>query len=175
MTATHATVTGLAARIVHVGHKLYMDSFFSSSASFDYLHTKAMKRCGTIRPNRKGMPKNFGHKVNMKRGDLNIKVKGNMTTRVWKDKQKVNTLTNIHSLSLEGNFYDEHGKAMKPAMIQNYNRHMRYVDKSDCVINTYSISRWTWKWAKKPFFHLLDLTILILTSCGSNYHTDISD
>ena len=35
MTATHASVTGLAARIDHVGHELYMDSFFSSPALFD--------------------------------------------------------------------------------------------------------------------------------------------
>jgi len=48
---------------------------------------------------------------------------------------------------------------------------MGYVEKSDCVSNSYSTSRWTWKWTKKLFFHLLDLTILnsiiILTSCGS--------
>ena len=40
MTATHATVTGLAARIEHVGHGFYMDSFFSSPALFGDLHTK---------------------------------------------------------------------------------------------------------------------------------------
>jgi hypothetical protein len=40
MTATHATVTGLAARNEHVGHKMYMDSFFSSPVFFDDLHTK---------------------------------------------------------------------------------------------------------------------------------------
>jgi len=28
ITATHATVTGLAARIQHLGRKLYMDKFF---------------------------------------------------------------------------------------------------------------------------------------------------
>jgi hypothetical protein len=41
MTATHATVTGLAARIEHVGHSLYMDSFISSPALSHDLHTKA--------------------------------------------------------------------------------------------------------------------------------------
>jgi len=44
-----------------------------------------------------------------------------------------------------------------------------YVDKSDHMMNTYSISRWIWKWTKKLFFHLLDLTVLnsfiILSSC----------
>jgi len=40
MVATHATVAGLAARIEHVGHRLYMDNFFSSPALFGDLHTK---------------------------------------------------------------------------------------------------------------------------------------
>jgi hypothetical protein len=60
MTATHATVKGLTARIEHLGHKLYMGNFFSSPASFDDLHTKKVYHCGTVRPNRKRMPKNLG-------------------------------------------------------------------------------------------------------------------
>jgi hypothetical protein len=52
-------LTGLAARTEHMGQKLYMDSFFSSSALFDDLHTKMVNRCGTVGPNRKWMPKNF--------------------------------------------------------------------------------------------------------------------
>jgi hypothetical protein len=40
MTVMRAAVTGLAARIEYVGHKLYMDIFFSSPALFDDLHTK---------------------------------------------------------------------------------------------------------------------------------------
>jgi len=38
-TATHATVTGLAARIEHVGHNFYMDVFISSPVLFDDIHT----------------------------------------------------------------------------------------------------------------------------------------
>jgi len=70
MTATHPNVTGLAATIKHVGHKLYMDSFFSTPTLFDDLCIKPVDCCGTVRRNRKGMPKYFGHKVSMKRGDL---------------------------------------------------------------------------------------------------------
>jgi hypothetical protein len=61
---------------------------------------------------------------------------------------------------LEGSFCDEHGKAMKPAIIQDYNRHMGYVDNSAHMTNSYSISRQTWKWTKKLLLHLMDLTIL---------------
>ena len=141
MTATHATVTGLAARSGHVGHTLYIGNFFSSPASFDDLHTTKKHCCGTVRPNRKWMLMNSGHKTKMKSGDLKTKVKGNLTATVWKDKQNVNILTNLHSPPLEDNFCDEHGKAMKPAIIQNCNRYTGYVAKSDCIMNSYSISR----------------------------------
>jgi hypothetical protein len=73
MTATHATVTRLAAGNEHVGHKFYMDSFRSSPALFDNLHTKTIHCRRTFRPNRKGMPKNFGYKINLERGDLRLR------------------------------------------------------------------------------------------------------
>ena len=52
----------------------------------------------------------------------------------------------------------------------DYNRHMEHVDNTDRMANSYTASRRTWKWAKKLFFHLLDLTIvnscILLSSCG---------
>jgi len=84
-TASHATVTGLAARSGHVGHKLYMGNFFSSPASYDDLHTKTVHCYGTVRPNRKWITKYFEHRMKMKSGDLKTKVKGNLTATVWKN------------------------------------------------------------------------------------------
>jgi hypothetical protein len=53
---------------------------------------------------------------------------------------------------------------------------MQYVDKSDRMANSYSVSRRTFKWTKKLFFRLIDLTVLnswILSSCGAKYsHRD---
>jgi len=79
-----------------------------------------------------------------------------LTAIVWKDKHKVNILANRHSLQLQNNFCDEHGKAEKQAILQDYNRHIRDVDTSDHMTNTYSLSRRT----NKLVSHLLDLTIL---------------
>ncbi|PNF33381.1 hypothetical protein B7P43_G04175 [Cryptotermes secundus] len=59
VTATHATVRDLCRRIEGVGHKLYMDNFFSSPDLFDELMTKDITCCGTVRPNRKGLPNDF--------------------------------------------------------------------------------------------------------------------
>jgi len=67
MTATRATVTELTARIENVRHKLYMDSLFSTPS--DNLQTKPINSCRTVRPNREEMMKNFGHKINLKRGE----------------------------------------------------------------------------------------------------------
>jgi len=174
MTATRATVTGLAARTEHLGHKLCMDNFLSSPASFDCLHSKTINCCGTVTPNRKGTNKNFGNKMRLKRGDLNTDMEGNLRAKVWKDKQNVNMLKNIHYTPLEGNFCDKLGTTVKPAIIQDNNRHMGYVGKSDHITNPYTISRWASKWTMKLFLHPLYLTILnsfiILTSCVSNYH-----
>jgi hypothetical protein len=39
--------------------------------------------------------------------------------------------TNIHNAPAEGNFFNERGKAIKPQIVMDYNRHMGYVDKGD--------------------------------------------
>jgi hypothetical protein len=169
---THATMAGLTKRIRNVGYKLYMDNFFSSPDLFDYLHSKKINCCGTVKLNRKGMPQDL-ETLKLRRGDIRtrVRVRDNMTVMIWKDKRNVNMLTNMHHPPAEGNFCDEYGNALKPVIIQDYNEHMGYMDKSDRMTNTYSISRRTWKWTKKLFFHLLDLTVLnsyiLLDSCGA--------
>jgi len=69
-------------------------------------------------------------------------------------------LTNIHDPPAEGNFCDNKGKAIKPQIVADYDRHMGYVDKTDRMANSYFINRHTWKWTKQLFFHLFDLAIL---------------
>jgi hypothetical protein len=119
MTATHTTVTGLTTRTENLGHELYMNNFFSSPDLFDDLHMKAINCCGTVKPNRKVMPSDFGRKLRLKWGDIKIWVKGDLTALVWKDKRKVNTLTNTYCPPAEGNFCDEYGNALKPAIVQD--------------------------------------------------------
>ena len=67
----------------------------------------------------------------------------------------------------EGNFCDDSKLAVKPQIVARYNRHMGYINISDC----YSMCRRTFKWTTKLFFHLLDLTVLkswiLLSSCGA--------
>jgi len=158
-----------------------MENFFSSPDLFDDLAQNKISNCGTVRLHRKGMPKDLVPKtLKLKRGDLRVRTRGDLTAVVWRDKRDVCLLTNIHTPPTEGNYRDEHGNAIKPAIVANYNRHMGHVDKADRMANSYTASCRTWKWTKKLFFHLLDLTIvnsyiLLFHVVGRKSRTEIFD
>ena len=40
-------------------------------------------------------------------------------------------LTNMHAPPVEGHFTDESGLAIKPSVVEDYNVHMGFVDKSE--------------------------------------------
>jgi len=97
-------------------------------------------------------------------------IRGTLRAVCWKDRQDVYILSNIHAPPVEGNFTQESGQAIKPCVVEDYNAYMGFVDKSDRMVNSYGIACRTWKWTKKQFFHLTDMTILnaflIHKSCG---------
>ena len=117
------------------------------------------------------MPKDLKPQtLRLKCSDIRVRTRGDLIAVVWRDKRCMCLLSNIRDPPREGNYHDEHGSAIKPAIMTDYNRHMQHVDNADRVANSYTASHWTWKWTKKLFFHLLDLAILnsyiLLSSCG---------
>jgi hypothetical protein len=58
---------------------------------------------------------------------------------VWRDKRDIYIMTNMHNLPTNDNFHDEHGNAIKPRIIQNYNQYRGYVDKGDRMVNSHMI------------------------------------
>ena len=65
------------------------------------------------------------------------------TAVVWRDKTDVCLLTSTHDPPREGNYRVEHGNAIKPAIVADYNRHMGHVDNADRMANSYRVSRRT--------------------------------
>jgi len=64
------------------------------------------------------MPKDLKPKtLRLKRGDIRVRNRGDLTAVVWKDERDVCLLTNIHDPPTEGNYRDEHGNAIKPAIM----------------------------------------------------------
>jgi hypothetical protein len=86
MTATHAIVIELTRKIEGYGHKLCVDSFFLSPELFDVLAKKHIKCCGTVRLNRRGMPRDLGPKTTkLKRGDACVRTRADLTAILCQD------------------------------------------------------------------------------------------
>jgi hypothetical protein len=59
------------------------------------------------------MPEDSNPKrISLKRGDLQVRTRGDLTTILWRDKCDVCILTKIHDAPAEGNFCDTDGKAI---------------------------------------------------------------
>jgi len=82
-------------------------------------------------------------------------------------------LTNMDPPPAEENFCGDGNHPVKPNIMERYNQHVGYINNSDRKANNYLMSRCTFKWSTKLFFHLLDLTVLnswiLLFSCGAKY------
>ena len=107
------------------------------------------------------MPLDIGSKyLKMKRGDIATQVRETLRAVCWKEMREVYSLPNMHAPPVEVNFTQKSGQALKPRVVEDYNAYMGFVDKSDRMVNSYGIARRTWKWTKKLFFHLIDMSIL---------------
>ena len=102
-------------------------------------------------------PQQKNHRLKMKRGDVRVKTRGGLTALVWKDRR---SLHGNMDQPPEENFYDDSKRPMKPHIVERYNRHTGFVNSSDRMANSYSMSRRNFKWTTKLFSHLLDVTVL---------------
>jgi hypothetical protein len=59
VTATHGTVFELVQKVEVVGHKIFMDSYFTSPELFSNIHHRKINTCGTVHHNRKEMSPDF--------------------------------------------------------------------------------------------------------------------
>ena len=76
--------------------------FFSFPRLSVDLERHKINSCGTLQPNRKDRPHDFGPKqMKLKRGDVRVKNRRGLTALVWKDRREVYMLTNMDPPSAE--------------------------------------------------------------------------
>jgi hypothetical protein len=61
----------------------------------------------------------------------------------------------MHTQPTEDNFCEEHGKAQKPVIVEDYIEHVGYVDKGYRMSDSYVVSQSIWKWTKNCIFTFL--------------------
>ncbi|XP_018578612.1 piggyBac transposable element-derived protein 4-like, partial [Anoplophora glabripennis] len=116
------------------GHMLFTDNFYNSVPLTKALTARKTYVCGTLRSNRKGLPKDFITKK-LKKGEVTWCRHESVVLCKWKDKREVVTISNMHKVqSVE--VQNRNGKiSIKPNIIKDYNNGMSGVDRSDQMLS----------------------------------------
>lgn len=151
------------------GYHVYMDNFFTSvTLLIDLYENYGTSACGTVRINRKGLPKNIMTKKPVgitARGDSKFQQKGVVNAVVWKDKKNVSVISTIHDDTVDEvqrTVKQENGQFVQqnipcPKMILDYTKYMGGVDRADQYIQYYVFQHKTLKWPKRVFFTMLEI------------------
>ena len=127
--------------------KVYFDNYFTTPNLLEYLHKKGIYAAGTIRTNRKAIPKEFCESTKkMNRGEFEYVRSGNLVLHKWMDRKLVFLLSNFHdptSYDIIQRKERNGGKAgvKCPTSIIDYNKHMGGVDRADQRKESYSLDR----------------------------------
>lgn len=125
-----AVVNTLMTKYFNCGRTLFCDNFYTSIELAENLLHKHTKICGTLRSNRKGVPKSVVTKK-LKKGEIYGAQKENIKVIKWVDKRPVLILTTIgeHTATLvESKKIINNQTVMKPKCVLDYNEAKKGVD-----------------------------------------------
>jgi hypothetical protein len=157
---------------------LFTDSWFTSPTLLIALAAKGIRMCGSVRSNRKGLPKIDPRAVNsLRQGEWIQRQRGDMTFTVWKDQQTMKLLYNhvspLSTTSLQR--WSEDGERISigcPKAIHDYFYHTRSVDVINQLHYNYLIGRKARRCWPRLAWWLLDMCIInafMLWSMGQQH------
>ena len=143
-------VDGLLGR----GHHLFSDRYYTSVVLLDKLGSENTLMTGTIQSNRRLLPP----AIRSRRG--RAKLHGKNICLVWRDKRYVYMASNAHGNDMITLPSKVPGKPdrQEPRAVEECNQAMGGVDKADQMAVYYCFQRKTFKWWKKVFFWLLEVS-----------------
>ncbi|XP_043485876.1 piggyBac transposable element-derived protein 4-like [Polistes fuscatus] len=112
--ASETVVKELSKPILHKGHTLYLDNWYSSPNLFVTLLNSKTNVIGTVRANRKNMPKDF-LKKKLKIGEYEMRSCNGLLAIKWKDKRDVFILSTKHTtVEMTEQIKKQHNPTWKP-------------------------------------------------------------
>ncbi|XP_078594315.1 uncharacterized protein LOC144872080 [Branchiostoma floridae x Branchiostoma japonicum] len=154
------------------GHHLGVDNYFSSPQLFQELYQQGTTATGTVRSNRKGLPRQAVNKK-LRNNETAERRKGNLLCVAYKDGQKKPILL---STAVSVGFQPHvtrHGRhVQRPKIVLKYNQSMGGVDLSDARLYKYLSERRTMKWTNKVVFSIIGRAVL---NCFILYSQNTSD
>ena len=155
----YSVVMNLIDSYLYLGHRLYVDNFYTSPKVFMDLLSKETNACGTVRVNRRGLPRDV---QKLQRGEAVFKKSASLTYVQWKDKRDVFCLSTFHTNKMS-DFTTRRrdvGDIQRPDIISSYNQHMGGVDHMDQLLVYYTAGRKTMKWYKRIFWRIIEMSIV---------------
>ena len=133
-----AMVLKLIEKIEHIGCQVYVDNFFNSPSLQMILLQKGIYCAGTVRTNRKLLPKkDVTVDKDMKRGEVASYEASDITYVKWMDNKPVHMLSNflpahlLHQIKRRKKGFKKHEKVCCPKVVKQYNTYMGGVDLMD--------------------------------------------
>lgn len=150
-----------------------MDNYYTSPELFSELDLLNTYACGTVRTNRKGVPKAFSAVKRMKQGDGIFRRKGNLLAVKFHDKRDIHMLTTFHEAKLlvTDRVNKNNEPVVKPNTIIDYCKYMGGVDVNDQICQYYEVLRKCVKGWKLYFFTYSTCFLLTFTSYIGNMET----
>ncbi|KAG8226791.1 hypothetical protein J437_LFUL002837 [Ladona fulva] len=156
---TEKVVKKLLSDYENVGHAIYMDNFYNSpNLSLDLLKKKIFST-GTLRPSRKGVPKDV-MATKLKKGEcISPYNEEGLCVTKWKDRREVMTLSTEFGGDVV-NVTNKRGKEeAKPEQVVHYNMHMGGIDRTE-LLSYYYVERRTLRWNIRVGLHFLELSLV---------------
>jgi hypothetical protein len=158
-TTKMADVLSLVEPLLNKGHTLWMDNFYNSPVLTERLKSTNTNCVGTLRLNRKDVPKTVGEKK-LKKGKMIAQHSGSVSVLKWRDKKDVAMISTYHGEETRKKLTKRGQGKEKPVSVVDYNKNVGGVDLKDEVLQPYVLERTKMtKWYMK-MFRLLNVAIL---------------
>lgn len=167
-------VVGLVAALLKVqpwqGGHVYMDNFYTSLALLCALWAMKVHACGTVRANRRGLPKDMTVDKDSARDSYDWQCLTNHPMRAvfgfWMDNKLTRYLTNIHCSKRVEHARRRKNKdgggevtVMKPLAVKGYTMYMDGCDVRDQHRSYYEVRVKSHKWPSHFFYWILDMAV----------------
>ncbi|CAH1982575.1 unnamed protein product [Acanthoscelides obtectus] len=154
---TSRIVLSLVDSLLDKGYRLFLDNYYTSVDLVNKLVKRRTDCVGTIRANRKGIPKDL--QVKLSKGRSVARYNRKIMIQKWHDKKNV-LITTLHDKTME-KVLTKKGEIEKPTCVLEYNKKMGGVDLADNYLHYYGTARSrVKKYYMKMFWHFLSVTTL---------------
>ena len=156
-------------------HQLFFDNFFTTLPLLLQLQEKRIGATGTIRRNRKFVPKELLHEDKLQRGEYRYYACDQISVVKWQDKKTVFIASNSFDPRQTETVTRRERNGSKisipcPAVVSRYNKFMRGVDLFDQRIARYSVDRKSRRNWIRIFLYLLRAALSNAFVCYNDLH-----